>query len=377
MKEGEPVLGGPQVSPGNVQPTNPGVQPAGFETLQNTQNTQAAPLTPPPSPTFTPNVLLGEARLNNPNPQPAPVSPPTSTQSQFFAQPTAPNMGDVVLSDTPPQKPKKGLITAIIICLILLITAGITAYFITRSNNNAIIGDNADTAILLNRYSNYLLYGENSDSVINDASAWSKDEIEKNLASDENTKAAYFNNLIDLHNKFSSQIYEVTNLAELESESDETELLIGLLNNGSSALEALKLYAITPNLTMEEMVSSYFARGGSGMVTYIEETYADFINSDNQKIYSYGASKIGLANAVSNLYNEYANLGCISDQAQTLIEGCTETNDENEAITNNLKLIEDYLADLDDTEWHMTNDVVASSRMTYKTFYNIKDKNEE
>ena len=151
MKEGEPVLGGPQVTPGNVQPANPGVQPAGFETLQNSQNAQAAPLTPPPSSTFTPNVSLSGAQLNNPTPQPAPVSPPTSTQSQFFAQPTAPNVGDVVLSDTPPQKPKKGLVIAIVLVVLVLAAAIVTLVVVNQNSGNTLFGDNSQQATQLTK----------------------------------------------------------------------------------------------------------------------------------------------------------------------------------------------------------------------------------
>ena len=206
MKEGEPVLGGPQVSPGNVQPTNPGVQPVGFETLQNTQTAQATPLVSTPSPTFAPSTPPVGTQLNNPAPlQPAPTSPqiPPQPLRQFSPQsttsPAAPNMGDIILSDTPPQKSKKGLIIWLIVLAITLITIGVifVIFYIQPQSDTNIHKDPATIQNKFNKYANYVLYGEDSAEQIQDF------KTENVYAIDENTdNNTFLKNADNLYSAF-------------------------------------------------------------------------------------------------------------------------------------------------------------------------------
>lgn len=383
MQEGDTELGGLQIPHGNnVNPPTPtpGPQPVAPATPQNPQPIQSdqsvSQLT---SQTFIPNNTINEeTQLNGVASQP--VSPPQQTPppqsfQQFSNQSTPSNTGDVILSDASPQQSRKGPIIATIVCLALLMIIGISVYFVIQNNGNKITDDNVDTETSLNRYSSYLLYQvENKEKFNENLAMWPNDKINENLAlPNEQNKVEYFDTLIALFNTFSDSYYSDVSLQETLN-ADKKELLNGLSDNNKSALEALRIYATIPNLSMEDMAILYFTNGGNGMIDYVNEIYADIVLSNNTIVSNYGESKINLAHEIVGLYDVYNSLGCISDN--TLIDSCIENNKENAAAVSKQISLSESVNNLNNIEWHMINDVTGLSQMLYESFYGTENENE-
>lgn len=296
MKEGEPVLGGPQVSPGNTQPTNPGVQPVGFETLQNTQTAQATPLVSTPSPTFAPSTPPVGTQLNNPAPlQPAPTSPqiPPQPLRQFSPQsttsPAAPNMGDIILSDTPPQKSKKGLIIGLIVFVIILITVGtifVVSYIQSQSGAN-IHKDSVAIQNKFNKYANYVLYGEDSVEQIQDFKAENVYAIDENINNNsflknaDNLYSAFLEDFIgsDYDGKVSTSLLSTNEYYNFLiwkndfSEIDKTELLQIYMDKGLGvAKDYIKNYY--NDVDHSNSLVELFAKYDSEYAIYMVEEWA-------------------------------------------------------------------------------------------------------
>lgn len=341
MKEGEPVLGGPQVSPGNVQPTNPGVQPAGFETLQNTQNTQPTPLTPPPSPTFTPNALLSGAQLNNPTPQPAPVSPPAPAQSQFFTQPTAPNMGDVVLSDTPPQKPKKGLTIGIVLVVLILIIGGSALLFINTQNNGTKVIDNNLIKDSFNQYANYVLWEKDSTEQVEDFT------IDDEFAIDEkNTDSIFLETCRSLFAIFAKDFVKSDFIRKTNAPLYVTDEYYDFLIQKNN---------LTP-LSKEELFKFYATEGVDAAIIYLEDYYANVDQSNY------------LMKTLVSYYKEYAKYlieeWVIYDNA-----GCRENDIYNILCMENVSS-----ETIDNASNILGNIEVSMNNLTTQSLENIKEQ---
>ena len=348
MKEGEPVLGGPQVSPGNVQPTNPGVQPVGFETLQNTQTAQATPLVSTPSPTFAPSTPPVGTQLNNPAPlQPAPTSPqiPPQPLRQFSPQsttsPAAPNMGDIILSDTPPQKSKKGLVIALVLFVIIL-ASGLGVYFFISQNAKNTANTTTQTLAsnyreAFNEYANYILYGKDStDNIIvpsdNDIyyAIW--------LAADEKN-VGFFDKAKNLLDNFLNW-----------QEKSSNELLEALIIRYSDIFDFYYLYNIKPRIPISYIAESYINEGKDTTAKYIEENYEAFKNS-SELAQTYGSKQ------------KEIDLSILEQTEIAHKNGCVENNVPNQECLNALGIsfLEQRQATIEDIQgiiYDASHDVV-------------------
>ena len=302
MKEGEPVLGGPQVTPGNIQPANPGVQPMGFETLQNTQATQSAQA---PSQTFAPNNTAGGGvQLNNLAPQPQPISQlhqfQPQTQSQFPAQSTSiiSGTGDITLNNTPPKKSKKGLIIAIIVAMIII---GVSALFLVIGTINK--GTQED---LFGNFISYLENGNNSNVDMADFNADDIYAIDTYYYSDnKEERRLYFEQLDQLWTKFT------------ESYKSEDSLVKEIDNS----LSIVKLYVDKGIVPIEEILKQYIENGESGVRSYFSNYYtlSNDVSDMEMQFLSYQDDYIKDALSFIQLY--YIN-GCIINN--TVNEVCIE-----------------------------------------------------
>ena len=386
MKEGEPVLGGPQVSPGNVQPTNPGVQPVGFETLQNTQNTQATPLVLSPSPTSAPSTPPVGTQLNNPvPPQPAPVSPQIPPQplqqfppqattpppSQFFTQPTTPDTGDVILSDTPPQKSHKFLILIFgsIVLLILATVAGaISIIYGTQSS----IEPRESQALeevrnSFNIYANYLLYQTDGDTAVGDIS-WNTDQMLFYLEGKSSSeKEAYFEKLENLYINF------MKTFEENKTSIDPDNTYDALIYEIPTSLKVLKLYLSTPNLSKYAMADLYFREGSAEMISQVDQIYAPFETLNSATAIEYKNLKNTMATSIGYLYDSYQSIGCID--GRSIDKSCVAAISEND-ILDTQNILRETINDIATVEWEINDDLPAQSRAVYQKLYG-KNTDEE
>ena len=302
----------------------------------------------------------------------APIQQPMQFQSQMVSS----GEGDVFLSGVEPKKSKKGLIVGIVVSALVLVGAGI--YFVLQNSNNGVLvgSSTAETKTLLNKYSNYLLYQTESDEDVgNDVVTWPSNKIDDSLAVvDEGSKVMYFDTLISLFNVFSENYYNDVSFKKSLSE-DELKLIDGLIDNNKSALEALKIYAITPNLSMEDMVGLYLEQGVNKMMGDVDSIYADLTLSGNQLISNYGAAKIDLASKVGELYLKYDSYGCINNGM--LADDCVRNNAVGDTLISEQEALLTDVNNLDDMEWHMVNDVTGLSQMLYDCFYNTEGLDEK
>lgn len=332
MKEGEPVLGGPQVSPGNVQPTNPGVQPVGFETLQNTQTAQATPLVSTPSPTFAPSTPPVGTQLNNPAPlQPAPTSPqiPPQPLRQFSPQsttsPAAPNMGDIILSDTPPQKSKKGLVIALVLATLVLVGVGVGVMLLSKKNTANEIAKSKDT---FNVYANYLLFGDSVDNAIdvglNDTEGAIYALDCKNKTQIECKE--FFEEAKKLLDNFGNSNYK-----EGLSEEDTLEV-----ENYFSIFDEYYNYIVFGEMNDDAILALYVENGYDGSIKYVEKYYSDLVNSDDTFLVNYGNYGIAKTKILIDNIRELDQAGCIVDgqNDQECMEDFRYSEDTIERIMN-------------------------------------------
>lgn len=312
MKEGEPVLGGPQVTPGNVQPANPGVQPTGFETLQNTQNTQPTPLTPPPSQAFAPNnISANGAQFSNPLPQPTPQSSQFQAQPQFPIQsaPLASGTEDIMLGTTPPKKSKKGLI---IVAILLALTLTIVIIgTITLSGNIGMGGDSAKDS--LENFIGYLTNGtkDNYDN-ISEFSAKQTYAIDRYFQDTDTVEAeAYFEELNNIWQSFAETKHD---------ESDQNSITI--INED---LDALDSYFKEKNISKNEILNQYI-REGEDSVSFLLPGYFVKDNYDPSDILSqYMAAWNDYLNKLIDLFDNYIENGCVV--GGNLDENCIRNKD--------------------------------------------------
>ena len=355
MKEGEPILGGPQANPGASPAPNPGTQPVPSAIPNNTEGAPLNNLAPQPQPQ---QVVPPTQPFQPPQPFQSPVQPITQ-QPQFQPQPqpiTSPNTGEIILVN---QKKSKKPLTITLIIIVALGIIGSILYFAV-SNNNLNTSDldlNAKTSF--NQYANYLLYQTDSASDISEES-WTANTINSNLSKG-NTDNYYFSHLLELYNNFYEDFQD--NLQQDVQDEEAPELTYELLDNNSEALYALAIYADTPNITIDSMIDIYLRQGGDVMNDYVNNAYDKFLQSTNQDIYEYGAIKIETSRLVNSIYDEYDNSGCIDKQE--LNQSCVESTIFSENYNENQLLLEEYVSELDDLEWHIINDTVSLSRMIY------------
>ena len=279
------------------------------------------------------------------------------------------------MSPTQSKKSRKGLVAGGISLVLILIVTGILLVSIGITNNNTTTVGSNSTKDSFNQYSNYLLYQVESKEDLNeDIVTWPADKINENLAlTNEQDKMEYFNTLITLFNTFSDNYYSDTNFQKTLN-TDEIELVSGLIGNNKNALEALNTYAAVPNLSMEDMTSLYFANGSSEMIDYVSKIYADAMLSENAVVSNYGEAKINLANEIVELHKVYNSLGCIN--GGVLVDSCVENNIEDVNVVDKQASLADSVSNLDSIEWHMVNDVTGLSQMLYECFYGTEDDDE-
>ncbi|MBQ1387309.1 hypothetical protein IIY68_00745 [Candidatus Saccharibacteria bacterium] len=357
MKEGEPVLGGPQVSPGNVQPTNPGVQPVGFETLQNTQTAQATPLVSTPSPTFAPSTPPVGTQLNNPAPlQPAPTSPqiPPQPLRQFSPQsttsPAAPNMGDIILSDTPPQKSKKGLVIALVLFVIIL-ASGLGVYFFISQNAKNTANTTTQTLAsnyreAFNEYANYILYGQDSlEDIVSTYEPGTFYSIWQ--AADEKNKA-FFDK---------SKILFDSIIVQLQKQENDIDFVV--FNNYSDIFNFYYLYNTVPRVSSMNILEKYLQDGKESTLEYINNSYKVFDESSGlAQIYGRNQKEVDLL-TLDQIDTAYSN-GCI--EGNTINEGCS-----NSLWAEFLEQKADFIQNVNSITYEASRDVVLDC-------FNISDK---
>ena len=220
MKEGEPVLGGPQANPGATNVPNPGTQPAS-----------------PSVPQYT---------------APAPTQFPT----QPTPQPISTGTGDIILSDFSSPKTKK---TPIIILIILLIIAivGIGAYFLIPSQNNTSQSQNNSTLTqAFYTYANRLLFGEEKSEPVSDF------DVENFFYIDENFgDTNYLNSLLNDYNNFLAQAESSNNLKDLP------------IQNIKNQIEFLIQYDELGFIDNNVVLDMYYSEGPEAAKALVEEYY--------------------------------------------------------------------------------------------------------
>ena len=226
MKEGEPVLGGPQANPGVAGMSNSGTQPivSGAQAAASRQNRY---ITQPPS-HFTPR------------------------------QPISPDGDDIIISNHDVKKPKKGLIIILAILFTLIIVGAVAG--LVFSQQNSAQGQLNDT--LINDfyiYANNLLFGEENSNPITDFEAEDFFYIDENYSD-----AEYLKSLLADYDKFFTQA-KSNNKNGLEESSlleSKVELEFLIQNNEIGFIED------------SEVINKYYLEGEEAARLLVEEYYA-------------------------------------------------------------------------------------------------------
>lgn len=360
----------------------------------------STPVTPPQSPSplgmSTPNITSG-----SPSAAPAgmgPGAPMSSTPMQnnfgqgpltqggfsqnpfsggIYTPPVYSQSGDIILGgDTTPTKKSKAK-AVLAVLAILIVVAGVV-WAVVSSFGGLMGGSNSttnDTKALLNTYSNYLLYGTDSSDVLSeDSSIWNTDNIDKQLSdTDTEAKNSYFDKLIELYEKFKDSYEKNTKLQE-EIGEDSSEYVENVIENTMLALQTLKEYSSMPNTTEDEVKKMYLEQGGEEMLDKVANEYWELSQSSSASKSDYGSGKLGQADTIFKLYNEYNALGCINDRK--ISEECMAANDSLEPIAGYLDKLKEYSSIINSAEWHIRNNPIILSNMIYQAL-NYKEVENE
>ena len=237
MKEGEPVLGGPQANPGGIQSSNFGVQP-----------TTSAIAQPQPTPIQSAQPQSISQSPIQPQTTPYISQPP----SHFSQRPISSDMSDVTLSPPQPKSSKKT--PFIILIILLIITAiGIGGYFLFNKTSQ-----NSSLTQSFNIYANNLLFGEEKTDPIEDFNPEEVFYIDYNYSDID-----YLNTLFDNYDQFSSQI-KSNNYDKISSDT---------LNTIKEQISFLVEYNEMRPIDTGALYEEYLSNGTEAAISLAEEYY--------------------------------------------------------------------------------------------------------
>lgn len=274
--------------------------------------------------------------------------------SQFQPQTVAPNTGDIVLGGgTKPKKFKKGLVLAIIIFLII-ITGGLTAYFLTRNNanNNAVsvqtLASNYREAF--NEYANYILYGK--DSLEDIAGTYESGVFYSIWQAADEEDAGFFNKSKVLFDNIAIQL-----------QKQENEMDFVFFDNYSDIFNFYYLYNTVPRISSMSILEKYLQDGKESTSEYINDSYKVFDESS------------GLAQVYSRNQKE-ADLLTLDQINVAYSNGCIEGNTINKSCFSSLgtefaEQKADFVRNVNSITYDASRDVVLDCFIISDKIYNL------
>ena len=361
MQEGDTELGGLQIphgnninpptptpgpqpvasaAPQNPQPVATAVQPANFESLQNTQNIQSAPSAP------IRNNDLGIGRSLTSQPQFTPRQPQTqfSNQLDFVSSGT----GDIALDGNSPKKNKKGAI--LIVILVIVILFGILIMFIV-GNTTGVNEKNGERNF--NIFANYILYGRTDDSQNLETESANPYAL-KGLAFYENDKAKEFYPLaMDYWNAFNNTYPK------------QDENITSKMTEINSELSFLDKVTNTELISGTKALEIYYRGGEDELTNEYAKYYSDF-RQDSDVFRDFMIIQDTYISNIIQLLKLYNQEGCIVDAKEDLkcIEEKQLTNNEYYAgvIDVNRKTAQ-YISNIEN---ELINDVIELNSLITK-----------
>ena len=225
----------------------------------------------------------------------------------------------------------------------------------------------------LNRYANYLLYETESDAPLINNIDWSADKIEEKISLDgSNEGGKYFDELVGKYDDF---LTVFTKDADFSSSLDDSGLKFydGLTNGIKDSLDTLTQYAVTKNMSVDDMVELCLQIGRDGMLSRVDELYGGFLYDADSAIYEYAQIKNEIAEIVGELYSYYTDNQCVNSGAFN--DQCIEDHKYDEAAVNYQRNLEDLTLKQFIKERKIKDDVIDFSKMLYQSI-NVQEEDE-
>lgn len=244
------------------------------------------------------------------NDNPAPTSSAPVFSSSSAPPITPPSPAPIVSSSgyAPESNPKSSRKIILAIIVVLVLAGALIALYLLfiRPLQNPTI---ADTAKSFNTYANYLLYGEKSDAEIMGKYDHTKlYKMESMLGSTDNDISQYFDEANNLLGDF---VKKYQSVAQNLYPDEPTEELFATVTEYQKNFEFYRLYAISGELTREELLSDFVSKNATTIASVINDKYARLVDSDNTDAKTYGDLKIEQANNQVLIFTEYSEKGCI------------------------------------------------------------------
>jgi hypothetical protein len=359
MKEGEPVLGGPQANPGSTAPSNNfGPQPAGSGSglpqmpIGNLASQPSAPFYGTSQFSAFSNNSMATSQPNAPTLQPNTPTSQSNTATSFpFSQPQQPSMrplvqpsaqsiphdtGDIILSPAQPQKNKKRFILPIFLLAIALVVAIIAIFFAFGSHSGQ-TNSSPTLAGSFNRYANLVVYGTDSTEPIQgeyqDNISYTIDNFATQNTSSEKTE--YFQKVLQLWDIYYGNFEKSDYFDEFNSSINHFTFLLN-----DSIVFATKIDSLS-TFDKNKIFEMFISEGESNTRNTISEYYSSSLSQDNSLLTQYAELLIARDNAMVDQIAVYNNAGCIKDGV--IDNNCTMTLDS----SSSEKYIEAYQAEVD------------------------------
>ena len=309
--------------------------------------------------------------------QNSPMPSPYSGQSAFSIANSAGSVAgneDVVLASNGKVKSSKKKI------LLFLAAIGVVGLIVgicmIVMNSNGLFNSGASMDEMhasLNRYVNYLLSETESDMPLTNDINWSTSEIENKISvNDSSERNKYFDELVEKYDVF---LAVFTKDVDFSSSLDDSGLMFydGLTKGIKESLDTLRQYAVTQNMSVDDMVELCLQIGKDGMLSRVDELYGDFLSNKEGTIYEYSRTKEEIAGVVGELYSYYVDSQCVD--SATFDDQCVEDHRYDETAENYRRNLDSLTLEQFIMERKIKDDVVDFSKMLYQAI-NIQEEDE-